>query len=277
VPAAETKGGARRRLGGGAPLLAATAGIAWLWAPGGAAMAQARLPRDLSPWAMFASADVVVQSAMVGLVFASLVTWTVGLAKSVELVIARRRMGAALAAIGDERSLAAASERVAARRGVVPAFLAAARQELRLSSDTQERQGIKDRVASRLSRLEAAAARDMNRGTGLLATIGSTAPFVGLFGTVWGIMNSFIGISKAQTTNLAVVAPGIEEALLATAIGLAAAIPAVIVYNQFARSIGGYRGLLGDASAEVLRLVSRDLDRAGGTDKSARELPRAAE
>ena len=87
----------------------------------------------------------------------------------------------------------------------------------------------------------------MNKGTGLLATIGSTAPFVGLFGTVWGIMNSFIGISKAQTTNLAVVAPGIAEALLATAIGLFAAIPAVIIYNQFARWIGGYKGLLGDA------------------------------
>ena len=82
----------------------------------------------------------------------------------------------------------------------------------------------------------------MNRGTGVLATIGATAPFVGLFGTVWGIMNSFIGISKAQTTNLAVVAPGIAEALLATAIGLFAAIPAVIIYNQFARSIAALPG-----------------------------------
>jgi len=97
--------------------------------------------------------------------------------------------------------------------------------------------------------------------TGVLATIGATAPFVGLFGTVWGIMNSFIGISKSQTTNLAVVAPGIAEALLATALGLAAAIPAVVIYNVFARSIAGYRAQLGDASAEVLRLVSRDLDR----------------
>ena len=81
----------------------------------------------------------------------------------------------------------------------------------------------------------------MSRGTGVLATIGSTAPFVGLFGTVWGIMNAFIGISQAQTTNLAVVAPGIAEALLATAIGLVAAIPAVVIYNVFARSIAGYR------------------------------------
>ena len=101
----------------------------------------------------------------------------------------------------------------------------------------------------------------MLRGTSVLATIGATAPFVGLFGTVWGIMNSFIGISKSHTTNLAVVAPGIAEALLATAFGLAAAIPAVVIYNMFARWIAGYRAQLGDASAEVLRLVSRDLDR----------------
>jgi biopolymer transport protein ExbB len=101
----------------------------------------------------------------------------------------------------------------------------------------------------------------MARGSGVLATIGSIAPFVGLFGTVWGIMNSFIGISKSHTTNLAVVAPGIAEALLATAIGLVAAIPAVVVYNVFARSVTGYRGLLGDASASVLQHASRDLER----------------
>jgi biopolymer transport protein ExbB len=237
------------------------------------------LPRDLSPWSMFASADMVVKAVMVGLTFASVVTWTVWLAKSVELLFARRRVSTALAAIGEERSLAAATACLGARRGVVASFMAAAEQELRLSSDVTERNGIKERVASRLARLEAAAARDMNKGTGVLATIGSTAPFVGLFGTVWGIMNSFIGISKAQTTNLAVVAPGIAEALLATAIGLFAAIPAVIIYNQFARWIGGYRGLLGDAAAEVLRLVSRDLDRGAdmGADAAKRGLPRAAE
>jgi biopolymer transport protein ExbB len=235
----------------------------------------AQLPRDLSPWSMFASADIIVQSVMVGLAFASVVTWTVWLAKSIELMIARRRVRSALAAISEERSLAAATARLSARRGIVTSFLAAAAQELLMSSDVKEREGIKERVASRLARLEAAAARDMNKGTGLLATIGSTAPFVGLFGTVWGIMNSFIGISKAQTTNLAVVAPGIAEALLATAIGLVAAIPAVIIYNQFARWIGGYKGLLGDAAAEVLRLVSRDLDR--GVSVAVRELPRAAE
>lgn len=237
----------------------------------------AHLPRDLSPWSMFASADIIVKGVMVGLAFASVVTWTVWLAKSIELALARRRVRTALASISEERSLAAAFARVGARRGIVASFLAAAQLELQLSSDVKERDGIKERVASRLARLEAAAARDMNKGTGVLATIGSTAPFVGLFGTVWGIMNSFIGISKAQTTNLAVVAPGIAEALLATAIGLFAAIPAVIIYNQFARWIGGYRGLLGDAAAEVQRLVSRDLDRGIGAGPVKKpELSRAA-
>jgi biopolymer transport protein ExbB len=115
---------------------------------------------------------------------------------------------------------------------------------------------------SRLERIEAASARRIGRGVGVLATIGATAPFVGLFGTVWGIMNSFIGISQAQATNLAVVAPGIAEALLATALGLVAAIPAVVIYNLLVRMIASYRMQLGDASAEVLRLVSRDLERA---------------
>ena len=134
--------------------------------------------------------------------------------------------------------------------------------EVRLSGSAPDPAGVKERVASHLTRIEAAAGRGIARGTGVLATIGSTAPFVGLFGTVWGIMNSFIGISKAQTTNLAVVAPGIAEALLATAIGLVAAIPAVIIYNQFARWTAGYRALVGDTSAHVQRLVSRDMDRA---------------
>ena len=142
-------------------------------------------------------------------------------------------------------------------------MLLAADEEVRLSHDaldTAGGDGLKDRIASRLQRLQAAATRRLSRGTGILASIGSTAPFVGLFGTVWGIMNAFIGISASQTTNLAVVAPGIAEALLATAMGLVAAIPAVIIYNVFARSIAGYRQTLADAAAAIERLVSRDLD-----------------
>jgi biopolymer transport protein ExbB len=233
----------------------------------------AHLPRDLSPWSMFMSADLVVQSVMVGLVFASLVTWTVWLAKNIELWLASRRMRRALATLASARTLADAHAALGNRRGVAPALVQAARLELRMSADLEDKVGIKERIGTRLARLDSAAGRHMNRGTGVLATIGATAPFVGLFGTVWGIMNSFIGISKAQTTNLAVVAPGIAEALLATAIGLFAAIPAVIIYNQFARSLGRYRALVGDASAEVLRLSSRDLDRG----QAHVELARAAE
>src|SRR6201991_3802810 len=102
----------------------------------------------------------------------------------------------------------------------------------------------------------------MNDGTGLLATIGATAPVVGLFGTVWGIMNAFIGISKAQTTNLAVVAPGIAEDLMATAIGLVAAIPAVIIYNHFARVTKTYLEQGSRASGVAALLLSRNLDRS---------------
>jgi biopolymer transport protein ExbB len=167
----------------------------------------------------------------------------------------------------------------AGRSGQVGTLLAAASSEVRRSTDLPA-EGVKERVAAALSRIEAASGRRMTRGTGLLATIGSTAPFVGLFGTVWGIMNAFIGISRAQTTNLAVVAPGIAEALLATAIGLVAAIPAVVIYNLFARAIAGYRAILSDASAAILQLLSRDLDRPRGVLRPGAPRPpgiRAAE
>jgi biopolymer transport protein ExbB len=241
-------------------------------------LATATLPRDLSPWGMYINADPVVKAVLIGLALASLVTWTVWLAKTIEIVICRRRVRAALDVLASVRSTSEGVERLAATKGEVRQFLDAAVTELKLSAGSIERDGIKERIASRLERIEAAYGRRLLRGTGILATIGSTAPFVGLFGTVWGIMNSFIGISKSQTTNLAVVAPGIAEALLATAFGLAAAIPAVVIYNVFARSISGYRALLGDASAEVLRLVSRDLERPTSTVPARRgPLPAAAE
>jgi biopolymer transport protein ExbB len=221
----------------------------------------ATLPRDLSPWGMFLNADPVVKAVLIGLAFASLVTWTVWLAKSIEIFFAKRRVRAAAKELAGIRSLENVQQ-LADIQGEVAQFLGAAATELKLSPGLAGNEGIKERIASRLERIEASCGRRILRGTGVLATIGATAPFVGLFGTVWGIMNSFIGISKSHTTNLAVVAPGIAEALLATALGLAAAIPAVVIYNMFARSIAGYRAGLGDAAAEVLRLVSRDLERA---------------
>ena len=225
-------------------------------------VAVSRLPTDLSPWGMFMGADIVVKTVMIGLAFASVATWTTWLAKTLELLSAARAARAGLATLENARTLAEAALALGDRRAAVPAMARAAIAEARMSLDLPAA-GVKERVASRLDRIEAAAGRAMSRGTGVLATIGSTAPFVGLFGTVWGIMNAFVGISKAQTTNLAVVAPGIAEALLATAIGLVAAIPAVVIYNVFARAIGGDRAMLADCSASIQRLLGRDLDRGG--------------
>jgi biopolymer transport protein ExbB len=245
-----------------------SAAALFVWLPGAlpaaaqeSVVGTATLPRDLSPWGMFLNADPVVQAVLIGLAFASLVTWTVWLAKSTEIVFAKRRVRATAKKLAGIRSLEEVQQ-LAGIEGEVAQFLGAAATELKLSPGLADNDGIKERIASRLERIEASYGRRILRGTGVLATIGATAPFVGLFGTVWGIMNSFIGISKSHTTNLAVVAPGIAEALLATALGLAAAIPAVVIYNMFARSIAGYRAGLGDAAAEVLRLVSRDLERA---------------
>jgi biopolymer transport protein ExbB len=211
---------------------------------------------------MFLAADIVVKAVMVGLVLASVLTWTIWFAKAIELMAARRRLRAAIETLNEARSWSEAAARLQAGRNGAAALIAAADTELRLSADALSAAGVKERIASRLERVEAAAGRAMIRGTGILATVGATAPFVGLFGTVWGIMNSFIGISKVQTTNLAVVAPGIAEALLATALGLVAAIPAVVMYNMFSRWIAGYRALHADAAADILRLISRDLDRS---------------
>ena len=225
---------------------------------------------------MFLSADVLVKAVMIGLAFASLVTWTIFIAKLVELAVVQRMLRSALGKIVDARSLADAQFALGAKTGVLSAFLAAAIREARLSAGISSDSGIKERAASSFAEISRAEARRIRLGMGLLATIGATSPFVGLFGTVWGIMNSFIGISKAQTTNLAVVAPGIAEALLATAIGLVAAIPAVIIYNHFARVTKTYLELVSRASGAAARLLSRDLDRthvnaAGGAHSRAAE------
>jgi biopolymer transport protein ExbB len=224
--------------------------------------------RELSPWSMFLSADILVKAVMIGLAFASLATWTVFIAKSIELSFARRRLRAELTGISDVRSLAEAQFALGASESALSSLLAAAIREARMSAGISSDAGIKERAASRFAEIVRAESRRIRIGMGLLATIGATSPFVGLFGTVWGIMNSFIGISKSQTTNLAVVAPGIAEALLATAFGLAAAIPAVIIYNHFTRMTKSYLELVNRASGAAGRLLSRDLDRAYGSSHS---------
>jgi biopolymer transport protein ExbB len=213
---------------------------------------------------MFLSADILVKAVMIGLAFASLVTWTIFLAKTIELFITRRRVAKALRCMEPAASLAQAHALLDGQQSVLADFIAAATREMQLSRGVLvDPAGVKERAATSFAEITRREARGIRLGMGTLATIGATAPFVGLFGTVWGIMNSFIGISKSQTTNLAVVAPGIAEALLATAIGLVAAIPAVIIYNHFSRGTRGYLDLVGRASGAVARLLSRDLDRAG--------------
>ena len=188
-------------------------------------------------------------------------TWTVWLAKTLELHMARGEVRKGLRVLNQSATLGQAHEELRGGTSAVARLMQAAGVEIQLSANLRG-DGLKERIALQLERLEMAASRKISRGTGVLATIGSTAPFVGLFGTVWGIMNSFIGISNAHTTNLAVVAPGIAQALLATALGLIAAIPAVMIYNALARATAQYRAQIGDASVQVMRLVSRDFDRA---------------
>ena len=230
----------------------------------------ALLPRNLSPWGMFLNADIVVKAVMIGLALASLATWTVWLAKTIELRRATSAAKRRLSLLESDTTLADVEHDCRDGNDAVAQIIQSAAREAVLSDGVVD-DGFKERIALRLERVEAAMSRRIARGTGVLATIGATAPFVGLFGTVWGIMNSFIGISEAHTTNLAVVAPGIAEALLATALGLIAAIPAVVIYNYLARSIAAYRALLGDASAQVLLLISRE----GG--RRAPRVARAAE
>ncbi|HTO63854.1 MAG TPA: tonB-system energizer ExbB [Bradyrhizobium sp.] len=218
------------------------------------------LPDELSPWSMFLHADIVVKAVIIGLALASVATWTVLLVKTIQLRLARRAARRVATTLMSSPSFFSATRQLAGQRSAVIRFLAAAEDELDRSRDLSA-EGIKERVAWELERLQGTVARQIGRGMGVLATIGAVAPFIGLFGTVWGIMNSFVGISRAHTTNLAVVAPGIAEALLATAFGLVAAIPAVVIYNIFVRSIGGYRADLTDSSVAILRLLSRDLQR----------------
>ncbi|ATZ92832.1 tol-pal system-associated acyl-CoA thioesterase [Dickeya fangzhongdai] len=226
---------------------------------------------DLSVWGMYQHADVVVKTVMIGLLLASVVTWAIFFGKSASLMSAKKRIRREYQALDDARSLDDASDIAGVFKpgSVSLQLLADARNEQELSERSDDNNGIKERTAFRFERRVAATGRQMGRGTGYLATVGAIAPFIGLFGTVWGIMNSFIGIAQSQTTNLAVVAPGIAEALLATAVGLVAAIPAVVIYNVFARWTASYKAIVGDVAAQILLLQSRDLDIAASTGNAS--------
>jgi biopolymer transport protein ExbB len=225
-------------------------------------------PPDLNAWQMFLSADAIVKTVMAILMLASVASWTILVAKGFEIRSARRLLKAQLAGATGASGLDALA--------FDAPMLEAARAECSLSGALPP-SGIRERIALRLHRIEAQAARRLGFGTGVLASIGSCAPFIGLFGTVWGIMNAFVGIARSQTTSLAVVAPGIAEALLATAAGLVAAIPAVLIYNLFSRLIASYRAELADLSAAIQVLVSRDLDRRAVPARSRPHLRDAAD
>jgi biopolymer transport protein ExbB len=217
------------------------------------------LPHDMSPLGMFVAADHVVKSVLIGLLIAALATWVVLLVKGASLLQARRAAAQAVAVLQTATSLPDATVKSGASV-LAQRLLDDVQQELHLSHASAPAAALKERAGFRQEQLIAHKVRSLTQGIGLLASIGAVAPFVGLFGTVWGIMNSFIGIAVSQSTNLATVAPGIAEALLATALGLAAAIPAVVIYNLLSRGINQYKALLRAASAQVLLMLSRDLD-----------------
>lgn len=218
---------------------------------------------NLSPLSMFQAADWPVKAVILGLLFASAFSWAVFIAKSLSLAVLRARARAALAVIAAAGSLEQAVKQMADEKGAGAALLRAAAAEFNKSGALVAgagNAGLKERAEMELAAQVAKAGRAASGSIGLIATIGSVSPFIGLFGTVWGIMNSFIGIAEAQTSNLAVVAPGIAEALLATAIGLFAAIPATVMYNIFIRSVQLYKAQLNDIAAACAQLLSRDLD-----------------
>ena len=220
------------------------------------------LPHDMSPLGMFLAADQIVKSVLIGLLLAALATWVVLLVKGATLLQARRAAAQAVTVLKTATSLpdAAVKAEGAGAASLAQQLLAEVQQELSLSHASAPAESLRERAGFRQEQFIAQQVRAMTQGIGLLASIGAVAPFVGLFGTVWGIMNSFIGIAVSQSTNLATVAPGIAEALLATALGLVAAIPAVVIYNVLSRGINQYKAQLRAASAQVLLMLSRDLD-----------------
>lgn len=220
---------------------------------------------ELSPLALFLEADVVVKAVMVGLLLASIWSWAIILERSRLLARLKADMAAFEAKFWNARSL----DELPQGRSDNPAasLFKAGMDEWRASTEGRakvDREGVRARLASVMAASIDRSVSDLSDRLSVLATIGSVAPFVGLFGTVWGIMRAFVAIGQTQNTSLAVVAPGIAEALFATAIGLFAAIPAVIGYNRLLHLIGRLEDRLASFSASFHAMMSRELDRDGG-------------
>lgn len=231
--------------------------IGLVWAKGAAAQTAVPLTvPNADLMVLVEKAHPVVQGVMALLAAAIFVVLTVMIFKTVEFAVVFRQLHRARKALGMGLD---------GPQGQTPLTLAAQAAALELASakpavSAALRASARERLDLTLARIDAGVSERLRSGTGILATIGSVGPFVGLFGTVFGIMNSFLAIAETKTTNLAVVAPGIAEALLATGLGLVAAIPAVILYNHLLRRIKAYRHLLADGQAEVLRQFSRAMD-----------------
>ncbi|HZH12651.1 MAG TPA: MotA/TolQ/ExbB proton channel family protein [Microvirga sp.] len=187
---------------------------------------------DLSFISLFLQADLVVKGVMILLVLASLACWTIIVEKLLRLASVRRQARAFEAAAGSGQQIDQQEAGVAGR------IIAAGHAAWRDQDPSETRAERRERIERAMRAALASHMRGLQPGLAFLATTGSAAPFIGLFGTVWGIMNSFAAIAKSQDTSLSVVAPGIAEALFATAIGLVAAIPAVIAYNKLTTDLG---------------------------------------
>lgn len=219
---------------------------------------------------MFLDADIVVKVVMIGLVLASIFSWTLLLIKLFEFGALNRATDRFLESfrgartIADMRKVATSDE---FEGNPLADMAAAATDEIELSRQAglsvtgEHSDSALLRAQQATSAVQSGLAKRLSGGQQFLASVGSTGPFIGLFGTVYGIMNSFIGIANSNTTNLAVVAPGIAEALLATGIGLFAAIPAVIFYNYFNTRIAAYGTRSDGFNAELINAISRNLDK----------------
>ncbi len=224
----------------------------------------------LTPIVMFEQADLVVKIVMIGLLACSILSWTLLVIKLVEFGSLRRTSDRFLESFRGAKSInemgrIAESEDFAGNPMADMAAAAAAEVELSrqagLNITGEFRDSTLMRAATAINAVQASLARRLSGGMQFLASVGANAPFIGLFGTVYGIMNSFIGIANTNTTNLAVVAPGIAQALLATGIGLFAAIPSVVFYNYFQTQITGYGSRSEGFVAELVNAISRQLDK----------------
>ncbi len=221
-------------------------------------------PTRLDPVKLFLDADIVVQVVIAGLVLASIWVWMIIVSFSIRIGKVRRGStafeGEFWEADQPERLVSGARAKANPSARVAAAGLA----ELRVSTKDgmRDRAGAKDRIALAMEGQVASEADALAERLNFLATTGSVAPFVGLFGTVWGIMNSFFQIGQQQNSSLAVVAPGISEALFATAIGLFAAIPAVIAYNRFSHRVNAYEARLQRFADQVHAQIGRELERS---------------